>query len=200
MHMRNKGTTRKILQISTRYTQLELGTSQPFWNRNFSKCSTYITSTWTTHIWDYLYTCGIRLMDNEHWVYDKPRDNDFHLMDVILESGLSEFQIKVITVGDIYDEKRNAFKPNVIDCNTPMESTFGWPHIKAFPRQWKNIWVSILANYILPRVRLNPLGEWRCQSHLIGEPIIPTIPPVTPSHNVNTTISDYAITSQKNWT
>ena len=50
MHRRLNDTTGKLLNISTRFTQLELGTSVPFWSSNYPKYKYYITETWSTHI------------------------------------------------------------------------------------------------------------------------------------------------------
>ena len=50
MHHRIGDTTGKLLQIRTRFTQLEVGISTPFSSCNYSKYMHYITDTWITHI------------------------------------------------------------------------------------------------------------------------------------------------------
>ena len=120
MHQRIGDTTGQLLTISNRYTQLELGVSKPFWSLNFSTHSEYITPTWTTYIWDYLFQCGVKLVDDEHWIYRAPRYNDFHVMDQVMRSGLSTHQISVfnqirmylhvMTASDVYDDNKKRFK------------------------------------------------------------------------------------------
>ena len=79
MHQRFRDTTGRLIEIGTRYTQLEIGTSQSFWTMSYSKNCEFITETWTTHIWEYLHHCGVKLIDQEQWIYKAPRRNDFHI-------------------------------------------------------------------------------------------------------------------------
>ena len=53
----------------------------------------------------------------------------------------------------------------LIAAHSPVKSHLGWPRIKAFPKKWTQIWKSILITYVLPRVRLNPLGRCFSLSH-----------------------------------
>ena len=182
MHQRLGDTTGKLLEISTYYTQMELGVSQPFWTLQYSTHSAYVTATWTTNIWDYLYQCGVKMIDEDHWVYPPTRYNDFHIMDVVLHSGLSQHQISVfnqirmymhvLTASDIYDDNTKSIKEHVYKCQSSLLSTLGWPRIKEFPKSWIAIWQIILKSLILPRLQANPLGKWLRMSHIVGSPVI----------------------------
>ena len=161
MHLRLGDTTGKLLEISTRSTQMELGTLKSFWNLNYATHCEYTTSTWTTNIWDYLCQCGVKLIDYKHWVYLPPRHNDFHIMDVVYNRA-----------SDVYDDNNKRFKRRVYECEASLLSSLGWPRIKNFPPSWKKIWQSILTSIILPRIKANPLGKWIRPSHLAASPII----------------------------
>lgn len=67
--------------------------------------------------------------------------------------------MKVITVSDVYDADRKKIKEGILDCTVTQPSKLGWPKIKPFPSHWIKLWQSVLTQYILPRVRLNPLGR-----------------------------------------
>ena len=157
---------------------MELGTSQPFWTLKYALDHEYITETWVTNIWDYLCQCGIKMVDNEHWVYQLPRINDFHIMDVVFRSGLSKHHISIfnqirmymhaITASDVYDVENMRFKANVYNCEVSLLSSLGWPRIQASPPSWIRIWQTILNSIILPKIKANPIGKWICTSHLVG--------------------------------
>ena len=59
MHKRLNDTTGQLLEISTRYTQMEMGVTTPFWKMSFDKHHHLTTDTWVTHIWDYLHQCNV---------------------------------------------------------------------------------------------------------------------------------------------
>ena len=92
MHHRLGDTTGRLLQISTRFTQLEVGTSIPFWNCKYKKYSPYVTETWITHIWQYINSCGVKSVDDAFWTCTLPRRHDFFLMDEVISSNLSTEQ------------------------------------------------------------------------------------------------------------
>ena len=176
MHRRLNDTTGKLLNISTRFIQMELGTSTSFWRLNYNSHEHYITETWITDIWRYLRSCGAHLVDNEFWIYTPPRENDFHLMDIVLKANLSIFQkqvfnqirlfMKIITASDLINAKTNKVKRNIIGCHYPLTSTFGFPNVKKFPKHWIQIWNSIISTIILPKLRNAPLGRCVSFSHL----------------------------------
>lgn len=91
MHRRLCDTTGKLLEITSRYIQMELGTSTPFWDIPFKKYGYLVSATWTSHIWDYLSQCNVRLHDENQWTYTPPRTNDSHLMDIVLDTLLDKY-------------------------------------------------------------------------------------------------------------
>ena len=149
MHRRLNDTTGQLLNISTRFTQFELGTSKPFWQLHYGKYQHYITETWTTHIWQYLHSCGTALIDMDFWTYALPKEYDFFLMDVVFDSNLSIFHkqvfnqirmyMKVLTASDLIIDGTNKLKENIIGCKSPLTSSFGFPYIKPFLSHWIHI-------------------------------------------------------------
>ena len=105
---------------------MELGVSKFFWELSYNHHSPYVTQTWTTHIWEYLSHCGVKLVDNAQWNYVPPQCNDFHVMDVILQSELSEFHksvfnqiriyLHVITAGDLFDNETKRLRHDLYTC------------------------------------------------------------------------------------
>ena len=108
--------------------------------------------------------------------YELPRENDFFLMGLIYESQLSIFHkqvfnqirmyMKVLTASDIICDGTNKLKPNIIGCKSPLKSSFGFPYIKPFPKHWINIWNSIIATIVYPRIMARPLRKWISFSHI----------------------------------
>ena len=176
MHRRRSDTTGELLNISMRYTQLELGISKTFWSTNYNKYHHFITETWTTDIWRYTHSCGVKIIDNAFWNYKLPRRHDFFLMDAVINTGLSletkqifnqiRMYMKIISAADLFFPNTNTFKPDILDCAAPLSSSLGFPNIKPFPQSWKKAWRSILLTIILPRVRSLPLGDNINPSHL----------------------------------
>ena len=182
MHRRKCDTTSQLLQIGTRFTQFELGTSTPLWNLRYSQYKYFITETWITHIWYYLDSCAAKLVEFDFWNYKLPRHNDFFIMDAVYSLNLSIEQkqmfnqmrmyMKIISASDLIDSKTGIMKKNVLGCKKTMKSSYGFPYIKDVPKSWLVLWDSIITSIILPRIQSLPLGPYVAQSHL--ESTVPT--------------------------
>ena len=83
MHIRRNDNTGKLLQISMKWTQLEIGTKQSFFQESYYDMNKYITKTWLTHIWEYLHSCQITMQIMDDITRGNKRINDFYLMDVV---------------------------------------------------------------------------------------------------------------------
>ena len=81
-HRQDKGS--KFLKISLDHTQLQAGTSAPFYSLDYLTWGTILTPTWITHLWSLLTLCDISLTITNPWNYTSPRSNDRFLMDVLL--------------------------------------------------------------------------------------------------------------------
>ena len=95
IHTRNMDTTGKLLQISSRYIQLESGLSQPFYSYNFCKTHFLVTPTWFTNIWQYLTECHTQFHQYEPWLYSVPRQHDLFITDEVPRSNMPQSHIKI---------------------------------------------------------------------------------------------------------
>ena len=167
-------TTGKLLNISTRFTQLELGISALFGGSNYLKYAPYITDTWITHIWQYIHSCGVKMTDDDFWTYKLPRRHDFFLMDEVISSILSVEQkqifnqirlyMKLISASDLFYPNTNVMKAEILECE-PMKSTFGFPYVKPFPKNWKKTWKSIILTFINHKQGIFHLGN-QCRNRI----------------------------------
>ena len=171
-HIRKNDQTGKLIKISAKWTQLEIGTSLPFTHHCYEKMKPFITNTWLTHLWDYLDTCNIRLkFINDDGKNQGKRQNDFFLMDAIYEANISLEQklafnqvrlyLKVETASDIVvNNSGNTICPNIKNCINHRTSTRGWPNIQHIHNDWKDIWKTLLENIIEPKLSSRRLGKW----------------------------------------
>ena len=182
IHYRLHDTTGQLIKISMRYTQMEIGTSTPFYLLQHENYRMYATDTWTTQLWEYLCACKTRFVETKPWNYVQPRENDFFLMDIISQTDMSErnkvifnqirLYLKLITASDIIDPETNRVYQHVLECKPTIQSRLGWPNIHPFPKSWIQLWKSMITSFIIPKLRLLPLGTWRKQTHqILLEPI-----------------------------
>ena len=120
-----------------------------------------LTPTWLTHIWEYLYSCNATINEKDLWLYIPPRDNDFFLMDLIIEAAIPDehkiifneirMHLKLITAADIVQINSNTqILPNIIQGKNSRGSTYKWPDTKPFPKKWIKIWQATIDSYIVP--------------------------------------------------
>ena len=86
--VRNQSSTSKLIEISMRYTQLEIGVNTCFLQLKYSKYSHYSTKTWITGIWQFLDSCNADIIKAETWFPPLPRENDEYFMNIIYQSNL----------------------------------------------------------------------------------------------------------------
>ena len=176
-HTRTNDQTGKLLTISRKWTQLEVGTSAPFTYHDYTKMKKFVTATWLTHLWEYMTVCNIRkkFLDDDECKTGK-RVNDFYLMDEIhsanipLEQKLAFNQVrlymKVETASDIIViNSGTTICDGIKQCENRRESKKGWPNIKDIPDSWKDIWKSLLEQIIEPKLQNRRLGKWIQMSH-----------------------------------
>jgi len=77
-----------LITTSLEYTQLQIGSSLPVFNTNFTKWGFLAEPTWFTSIWEFVSTHQIYLQSPTHCLPDPPRVNDRCIMDIAMESGL----------------------------------------------------------------------------------------------------------------
>ena len=164
------------MQISRRNTQFELGISDDFFTLPYKKYKYFVTKTWLTHLWNYTSKCNASIHHTHHQQYKLPRKNDFFIMDEVFQSDISnEYKrifnlvrqkLQVLTASDIVlAGTSNRICPELLQCINHRASTLKWPNVGTLPKQWKQIWNSILLNIILPKLHSLPLGRWERPSH-----------------------------------
>ena len=177
MHMRRTGsTTNKLLRISMNYTQMELGTKLNFWECSYKKLNAMVTHTWITSLWQFMESCNGAINMNPINSNVLPRENDFYLIDALIESNVPMLQIRmfnqirlkmklkfasdVVVIG-----KGKRILPNIMRGENYRSSKNKWPCIHAFPKKWLENWQYILKSVIQSKLDNNPLGAWLGQSH-----------------------------------
>ena len=176
LHHRRNDTTGKLIRASIRWTQLELGLEGQIFDRDHDKYKHYVTNTWCTHLWEYLWTCKSSVQEQNPWKYTQPRNNDFFIMDKIYKSTMSDeykqifnevrLSMNVVTASDIVplSSGSSILKP-IYDGHNYRQSTWKWPNHIPFHKSWYKIWRIGLTQFILPHLRSHPLGKTVSKSH-----------------------------------
>ena len=175
-HYRAMDTTGKLLITSIRYTQLELGTSKPFFTDDFYKYTNIITPTWITNLWQYIGECHAQIHEFDPWIYTPPRDHDFFLMDEIYRSNIPDthkeifnrvrINLRLLTVSDIVIvDSPSKIIPSLYEGTTTRFSTYNWPTQQELPEKWQQIFNEVLDIVIKPKLMNTSLGKWRSRGH-----------------------------------
>ena len=169
-------TTGKLLQISSRYTQLECGLSKPYFSYDFYKTYFLATPTWTTNIWQYLTESKSTLQQYDAWTYQPPRQHDFFLMEVVLRSNLPQSHIEIfnrvrlnlqlLTASDVVIcDSGHKLLPNVLQGKNYRHSTYIWPVYHEMPIKWIQIFYNVLKTIIVTQLQSTNLGHWIGTGH-----------------------------------
>jgi len=74
-----------------KWTQLDFGAEQFFFQENYDVVSKFATCTWITHLWKFISDCGMELeLPLLQSKYSTSQKHDFYLMDIIKNSDLSD--------------------------------------------------------------------------------------------------------------
>jgi len=104
-HIRSNDDIRRQLLISMSYTQLEVGVATQFFRIKFSKFTHLLTSTWTTHLWEFLSLSNIQLWHASSepiWLPVLQREHDTFISTHILASSFSLEDQRIINEWRIY--------------------------------------------------------------------------------------------------
>ena len=94
-HFRDYDTVGKLIDISRRHTQFELGIDKNFFSLGFSKYREFVTPTWVTGLWDYVSACKSTIEFTITTSYKLQRQNDFYIMEKIFASNLCNENKKI---------------------------------------------------------------------------------------------------------
>lgn len=180
MHTRRNDTTGKLLTISRRNTQFELGISQNFLSQSYRQYKKFVTRTWLTHLWSYTSKCNTTIHHTDDKLYTPPRLHDFFLMDAIFASQMSDDnkkrinlvrqKLQVLTASDIVlAGSRATLCPNILSGTNLRKSRCKWPRVGKLPKSWLELWKYTLQTIILPKLQSQPLGRWVRPGHQTWE-------------------------------
>jgi len=127
-HIRLNDKTGKLLRISMEYTQLEAGTSKPFYENKYGMMKTLLTPTWVTHLWEYWSEAEVTMKLTNFWTYESRIKNDRHIMDIFHDKvkDLKQLHIlnscrialKLITISDMVDWTTGRILPGIFSART----------------------------------------------------------------------------------
>ena len=175
MHLRRWDDTGKLLTISMQKTQLECGTNDLFYHLNHKKWSKLTTPTWNTHLWEYCDMRAIKLEIKKDIIYNKPRENDKFIMDVLSQSNqISDEELvkinsvrqhlKLLTLTDVVDLRGRRLLQNIKKACSLRNSVFDFA-AQDPPETWINLWKKKACSILQRFISKNPLGAWIAPTH-----------------------------------
>ena len=176
LHTRRKDTTKKLLDISLSYTQMEAGSHSPILSTDHNVWGKYTTTTWLTDLWHFMGECKVTLEINNSWTYTPPRKHDRFLIELIEDSTLDDktkkilnqvrIFLKILTLSDmVIINKKSSILPQVLAAQASRVSSYNWPQSPALEMNWKTIWHSFLRSHVQPYLEQHPLGDWVAPTH-----------------------------------
>jgi hypothetical protein len=173
-HLRRNDKTGKLFRVSLEFTQMEVGTKEPFYNLNFYDCKKIITPTWLTHLWQYWTDANIKPEISNMWTYQVERINDVFLMDLLrpgvkdentlAQLNLCRMQLGVITLSDITSLSGEKILSNIHDGKNMRKSKLLWPKQKV-PAPWWTQWSNYITSIVEPYIHCHKLGKRINQGH-----------------------------------
>ena len=176
LHYRRRDTTGKLIRASIRWTQLESGLKGQIFDKDHDKYKTFLTPTWCTHLWEYLWSYKTTVQENEPWTYQLPHANDFFLMEKIYESNMSDeykqffnedrLSMNNVSASDIVSPNSGdtILRP-IYDGKNYIMSKWKWPNYTPFHKTWYKVWRIVITQFILPHLCSTPLGKTINESH-----------------------------------
>ena len=173
-HIRQRDKTGNLLLISLENSQLQLGTSTPFYTLPHNTWSQLITHTWSTHLFYMLEKCFISVTFPSFWTPSPQRTNDHLIMDIFLSNirdsktlymlNACRIFLNVLFISDITSLDGKFLLPNIHLGQNHRTSSLRWP-TQQIPRTWWSTWSSNLTTYIAPVLYRSPLGHWTRPTH-----------------------------------
>ena len=184
-HMREKGQIHEALAASMSTTQIECGSSKPFFSLDAEIYHPLVTKTWISHLWYECNTVGIdiRFHPECFWTPKPVRERDLCIMEVAtkLYSGIQLHQInmcrlalKVVLLSDIasVDGKRIllAYYHGRPHNESGRRSRLNWPPVGELPKQWWKVWQAFLERWCGTSLQIpEPLGRWYEDAEMITQ-------------------------------
>ena len=134
------------------------------------------TPTWHTNIGQYCSESHVRLREEDPWIYDHPREQDFHLMDVVLRSDITQEQkeifnrkrlnLRLLMASDIVMiNSPNKISSHILKGVNTRESILNWPKVMNLLESWIGTFRMVLKQVVVPQMQSTPLGRWIGAGH-----------------------------------
>ena len=175
MHLRRWDDTGKLITISMQKTQLECGTSKLFFQLDYDKWMKFVTPTWSTHLWEYCNLRAITLEIKKKIIYEKPREGDKFIMDVLASSTLISDDelvklncvrqhLQLLTLADMVDLRGRKILQSIKHARLFRRSNFDF--VKQAPSDaWLELWKTKACIILHRYVSKYPLGAWIAPTH-----------------------------------
>ena len=180
MHMRNQDTTGKLLSISLRYTQLQLGVEAPFFSLDYDDYSYLCQRTWLTHLWEYTSSRGLTVDLTDTGVISKQNHRDAFIMDILHNSpkmtksecvtaNKVRLALHILHLSDVVDGTGRRLLPDVRNGVLHRKSKLTWMR-QILLHKWMPVWhkaCGVLQRYVsancldINAPNLNQIWKWR---------------------------------------
>ena len=175
-HIKEGGQIKEALLASMGITQIECGSSRPFFELAAGDWQHLVTKTWITHIWGECQPreIAIRFHTDLFWVPKPVRENDINIMDTasqmysgqqLSQINMCRIALKVTWLSDIaaVDGRRIllAYYNGKEHKESGRRTRLNWPPVGQLPRQWWQLWQEFLIRWCGTALQIpTPLGRW----------------------------------------
>jgi hypothetical protein len=161
-----------LLSLIT-HTQLQVGSTTPFFQLQYPTYDKWIDHTWITDFWKFTHRAQIFVEIESHWTLELIRHGDIAFMDLALTYQLDIYHLQcintcwlylqVVTVSDTVTAKEDKILLSVLDGERDSKwvSDLLWHHIPRPPTAFWSIWQFFLQFFSRGRKLMIPLGPWK---------------------------------------
>lgn len=162
----------KLLTSIITHTQLQVGSTTPFFQLPYPNYAKWIDHTWMTDCWKFSHRAKIEVDVESHWVPQLLRQGDIGLMDMAMTFHLDPQQLRcintcrlylqVITVSDITTARGDRLLSSVMvgDRDPARSSNLLWPTVPRPPNSFWHAWRLFLEFFARGRKLMTSLGNW----------------------------------------
>lgn len=161
-----------ILSLIT-HTQLQVGSTTPFFQLQYSTYAKWIDSTWITDCWKFSQRARITVDIESQWVPLLSREGDIALMDLALTFNLDSYQLQrintcrlylqVLLVSNITTARGDKLLPSVLygERDIHHTSVLLWPTVPRPPEAFWTSWRMFLQHFTRGRTLMTSLEPWK---------------------------------------
>ena len=185
-HLRRGDRAGMGMHITANDTQVEVGSSAPFYTLDPKVCDYVTKNTRWRYLWEATNELGLEIKVYQFWTPKPANDKDRNIMDTAMEDeylvnskwplllhiNLCRLYVRAFYISDLTRDGVNIYLPYLDGTERGIRSDILIPNIRRpTNNQWK-LWKSFIhRNFLSPGTRINPpIGEQRDQT------IIPRLP------------------------